>query len=103
METSKNIQSKIDSTIEAVDAIEKASVSPFFKGKTMNLLFNEKEERKETWSWFTPKLQLATLVCVIVLNVLAFTKLQESNYDDSVNQFADSFGLSSSTEIALIK
>lgn len=102
METDKNIQNKIDSTIETMDAIETVNISPFFKGKTMNRLFAEKEEPQSVWSWFTPKLQLATLVCVIVLNVVAFTKLQETTYDENVSEFAESYGLSTSTETSLL-
>ena len=95
METNKNIQDNIDSTFEALDAIETVSVSPFFKDKTMNVLFTEKKEQKTVWSWFTPSLQLATLVCVVVLNVIALTKLDDSSsYNENVSEFAESYGLS---------
>lgn len=102
MKTNKNIQSKIDGTLNAIDTIEKVKISPFFKDKTMRRLFAKKEEQQIVWSWFTPKLQLATLVCVVVLNVIAFTKLQETSYDDNINQFAESYGLSTSTETSLL-
>ena len=92
---------KINSTLEAMDAIEPANVSPFFKGKTMNRLFAEKEEQQSVWSWFTPKLQLATLVCVIVINVVAFTKLKETTYDENVSQFAETYGLSTNTQTSI--
>ena len=99
METNKNIQDKIDSTFEAMDAIETVNASPFFKDKTMNVLFAEKKEQQTAWNWFTPKLQLATLVCVVVLNVIAFTKLEESSsYEESVSEFAESYGLSTSDD-----
>ncbi|WP_298551082.1 hypothetical protein [uncultured Algibacter sp.] len=95
MDKNKNIQSKIDSTLSAMDTIETVSVSPFFKDKTMQRLFAEKEEASTVWNWFTPKLQLATLVCVVVLNVIAFTKLDDSSsYDENVSEFAESYGLS---------
>jgi len=95
METNKNIQDKIDTTFEAMDAIEHVHVSPFFKDKTMNVLFAEKKENQTAWNWFTPKLQLATLVCVVVLNVIAFTKLENTaSYEENLNEFAESYGLS---------
>ncbi|GGZ82823.1 hypothetical protein [Algibacter mikhailovii] len=104
METNKNIQDKIDSTFEAFDAIETVNVSPFFKDKTMQVLFAEKEVKQVAWSWFTPQLQLATLVCLVVLNVIAFTKLEaSSSYDENVSVFAESYGLySSDDDTALI-
>lgn len=95
MEMNKNIQDKIDSTFEAIDAIENVNVSPFFKDKTMRVLFEEKEEKQMSWNWFTPKLQLATLVCIVVLNVIAFAKLDNaSTYEENVSEFASSYGLS---------
>lgn len=103
METNKNIQDKIDSSFEAFDAMETVNVSPFFKDKTMNVLFAEKEEKQTVWNWFTPKLQLATLACVVVLNVVAFSKLEDStSYDENLSEFAESYGLSTSDEEASI-
>lgn len=99
METNKNIQDKIDSTFDVMDAIETVSVSHFFKDKTLNVLFAEKKTQQSTWNWFTPKLQLATLVCVVVLNVIAFTKLENtSSYENNVSEFAESYGLSASDD-----
>ncbi len=102
MDTNKDIQKKIDSTLDAMDAVKTVNVSPFFKDKTMQRLFAEKEEKQVVWSWFTPKLQLATLVCVIVLNVIAFTNLKKTTYNENVTQFAESYGLSTSTETSLL-
>lgn len=102
MDTNKNIQKKIDGTLDAMNTIETVHVSPFFKDKTMQRLFVEKEEKQVAWSWFTPKLQLTTLVCVVVLNVIAFTNLQNTAYDENVSEFAESYGLSTSTETSLL-
>ncbi|WP_298534715.1 hypothetical protein [uncultured Algibacter sp.] len=97
MDTERNIQHKINDTFDALDSIKPVNVSPFFKEKTMNKLFSEKEEvqQADLWSWFTPKLQLAALVCVVVLNVIAFTRLEATaTYEESVMEFAESYGLS---------
>ncbi|AUP80791.1 hypothetical protein [Flavivirga eckloniae] len=98
METNKNIKHKIEDTLEAMDAIGAVKVSPFFKDKTMQRLFVEKEEESLIWSWFSPKLQLVTLVCVIVLNALAFTQLNSNKYESDISEFAEVFGLSSDSE-----
>ncbi|WP_372756628.1 hypothetical protein [Mariniflexile sp.] len=102
METNKDLQNKIDSTLNAIDAIESVNVSPFFKDKTMQRLFAEKDEPVTTWSWFSPKLQLATLVCVIVLNIIAFSEISKSNYDENINDFAETYGLSVSTDSSIL-
>ena len=105
MENNKNIQDKIDSTLSAMDTIESVNVSPFFKDKAMQRLFAEKEEGITVWNWFTPKLQLATLVCVVVLNVFAFSNLKASNttsYNDNIDEFAETYGLSSTLETSFL-
>lgn len=97
MKVNKNIEDKVDSAFDALVAIESVNVSPFFKDKTMQVLFAEQEEKQSVWNWFTPKLQLATLVCIVVLNVVAFTKIDNaSNYDEDLSTFAESYGLSDS-------
>tara|TARA_R110001583_G_scaffold184266_2_gene343565 strand:+ start:993 stop:1304 length:312 start_codon:yes stop_codon:yes gene_type:complete len=93
MKTNKDIQSKVQETFEALDVFQEVKVSPFFKDKTMQRLFSEKEDKQLGWLWFTPKLQLATLICVIALNVFAFTKFNTSDYEEKVTDFASSYGL----------
>lgn len=102
MKTDKNIQNEIDATFDSVNHINKVQVPPFFKDKTMQRLFSEEKVKQTTWSWFSPKLQLATLACVIVLNVFAFTKLKETIYNENISQFAESYGLSTTTETSLL-
>jgi hypothetical protein len=106
MENNKDIQSKIDSALNSMDVTEKVNVSPFFKDKTMQCLFTEKEVESVVWSWFTPKLQLATLVCLVILNVFAFTQLDSSgasSYDENLNEFAETYGLTSSSATSFLK
>lgn len=103
MESDRNIETQINETFNVLERMETVNVSPFFKDKTMNVLFAEKEVVQTGWSWFTPKLQLTTLACVVILNVLAFTKLEEtSTYEENVSAFASSYGLSTSDDDALI-
>jgi hypothetical protein len=99
MKTNNNIQDKIDKVFNSSETINKTNISPFFKDKTMQLLFAKKQDtRSVVWLWFTPKLQLATLMCFVALNVLAFTKLDTPTYDDNVDDFAETYGLSSDNE-----
>ncbi|MEW4924773.1 hypothetical protein [Algibacter sp. 2305UL17-15] len=104
METNNNLQQQIDETLNVLDNIKEVNVSPFFKDKTMNVLFAENKETQNTiWAWFTPQLQLATLACVVILNVIAFTKLETaSDYEENVSEFATSYGLSESEDYSLI-
>lgn len=94
MKAKKNIQSKIQETFEMLDAFQEVKISPFFKNQVMQRMFVEKDEKQFVWYWFTPKLQLATLLCVVALNVFAFTKFNAANYEEDVTSFASSYGLS---------
>ncbi|MGJ8593420.1 MAG: hypothetical protein ACSHXF_12790 [Aquaticitalea sp.] len=103
MRTSSDIQKKIQTTFESLDSINQVKVSPFFKDKTMNLLFAEREVAQPTfWSWLTPHIQLALLIGFIVLNAFAFMNVNSNTYDDSVNEFADSYGLSVESEFSAL-
>ncbi|WP_299107232.1 hypothetical protein [uncultured Winogradskyella sp.] len=102
MKTNVEMNKKINDVFDSVESIQEVKVSPFFKENVMHQIRTASEDIQDaTWSWFTPKLQLATLVCVVVLNVLAFNNLKESTYDENVNSFAESYGLSTSTESSL--
>ncbi len=101
MERNKSIKEIVEETMNAMDTNEAVNVSPFFKDKTMQKMFAQEEEEEQVWSWFTPKVQLATLVCVVILNILAFTQLNSGNYDSGIDEFAEIYGLSSGSDMSL--
>ena len=102
MKTSKDIEQNIEATFDVLNTIDEANVSPFFKDKTMQRLFSEKEEAVPTgFSWFTPKLQLATLICVLIVNVFGIMQLTKTEYNDSVSEFANAYELSQDTQSSL--
>jgi hypothetical protein len=101
MKTNKHIQHKIDSTINVTNNFEDVRISPFFKDKIMQRLYAEKEEPYSIWSWFTPKLQLAAIVGIVVLNVLAFSQLDANTTEETIEDFAATFELSDTEEVSL--
>lgn len=106
MKTQKDMndmQHKIKEVIDSADYLEKVSLSPFFKEKTMQRMFaTQSETSPVVLAWFTPKLQLATLACVVLLNIFAFMNLNSSTYNDNVQEFADSYGLSVSSDYSVL-
>ena len=94
MKNKLSIDKQVENTLEIGDSISKVQASPFFKDKVLNKMFAEKEARS-IFSWFTPHLQLATLACVLVLNVYTFIQYSQSNYDAKVSNFAETYTLSS--------
>lgn len=103
MKTTNNIHEKIDSTLSVCDTISEVNVSPFFKDQTMQRLFEEKEEETVYSSWFATKLQLATLLCFVVLNALALIRLNSTNkYDVNVNESTNLYGLFYDSETSIL-
>ncbi len=101
MKTEKNIQDKVEQTFNVLEAMDKASVSPFFKDQTMRRLFTE-EEKQNVWPWFTPKLQFGILVAIVVLNFLAFTQTDsDSISEDAIEDFVTTYELSDEDESSL--
>ena len=103
MENNEEMNKKVKATFDSIESISEVKVSPFFKENVMHKIRNASEEvQDKTWSWFSPKVQLVTLACVVVLNVMAFNNLRDTSYDSNLSQFAESYGLSSSTENSLL-
>jgi hypothetical protein len=103
MDTNKNIQDKVNTTFDVLEDIQEVNVSPFFKDKTMRVLFSEKNTDAYSWlwAWFTPKLQFATLVCVILINVYTFSKMNENEYEANVTAFAETYGLKTDNQTSM--
>ncbi|AXG71842.1 hypothetical protein KORDIASMS9_04100 [Kordia sp. SMS9] len=94
MNKPKDINQKIDATFDVLNTIDAVNVSPFFKDKTMQRLFSEKEETVATgFSWFTPQLQLATLVCVLLINVFGIYQMTKTEYNENISEFATMYEL----------
>lgn len=90
METSKNIKKLTEDTLDSLESIQEVKVPAFFKERTMQLMFSEKTDQQSNWSWFTPKLQLATLAIIVVLNIMAFYQSDARVQEETVVDFAES-------------
>ncbi|MEM6717835.1 MAG: hypothetical protein AAF611_00835 [Bacteroidota bacterium] len=102
METSKNIKKKIETTFDVLDTINDVNVSPFFKDKTLQRLYAEKEEVTTAgFGWFTPKLQLATLICILIINVFGIYQMTKTEYDSNITEFAKLYELSGNQQPSL--
>lgn len=95
------INKKVNATLNAVDAIQEVKVSPFLKDRILNNLTAKVEENQKVWSWFTPKLQFATLIIVVLLNIYTYKILTSNSYETSLEEFSDTydFGVETYTSI----
>ncbi|MFK7750715.1 MAG: hypothetical protein AB8B65_20150 [Kordia sp.] len=103
MKRPKDINQKIEATFDVLNTIDEVSVSPFFKDKTMQRLFSEKEETVSAgFSWFTPKIQLVTLVCVLIINVFGVYQMTKTEYDTNISDFATMYELGEDSKASLL-
>ncbi len=91
------INKKVNTTLNVVDTIQEVKVSPFLKDRILNNINTEVEETQKIWSWFTPKLQIAMLIVVILLNVYAYKVLTSDNYNTTVEEFVDTYDFGEET------
>ena len=100
MKSTEKIEENIQAAFKAIENIEEVKVNHFFKHKVLQQLENKQEEKVPVFGWLTPKLQLATLAMVLLLNVgsilYAFSS-QENNTKVSLDSFAQAYYLQSDT------
>jgi len=102
MGKSKDIEKKIEATFDVLDTINEVNVSPFFKDKTLQRLYAEKEGVTSVGlGWFTPKVQLATLICIIIINVFGMYQMTKTEYDSNITEFAKRYELSGNQQPSL--
>jgi len=104
MKSTKKIEENINETFKVLETIEEVKVNHFFKHKVLQQLENQKEEKLPVFGWFTPKLQLATLGMVLLLNVSSIYYVfssQEKNTEVTLETFAKSYSLQTETTYIL--
>jgi hypothetical protein len=99
METTKQIEDKTAAAFNSLDIISAVKVSPFFKERTLNILFKE-EEQKVTFleRVLSPQIQFVAIVAIVLINVTTIYNYSETNYNSDLNTFSESYNLSVSEE-----
>jgi len=102
MKNKNSLNEHIDRVLEIGSSIDTVKASPFLKEKVMHRLFEEKiEEEPQIFAWFSPRLQLASVVCIIALNIFAFINSDASSYEENISEFAESYGLITTEETSI--
>jgi hypothetical protein len=100
MKSTEKIEENIHAAFKSIENIEEVKVNHFFKHKVLQQLENQQEEKVPVFGWLTPKLQLATLAVVLLLNIgsiLYVFSSQENNTEVSLDSFAQAYNLQSDT------
>lgn len=100
MKNKEPIHQEIKETFKVLENIKEAKVNHFFKHKVLQQLKKQNEETTNILDWFTPRLQLATVAFVLVLNASALFyafSSQEQSIVVNINSFAQEYSLQSDT------
>jgi hypothetical protein len=91
----------VEETIDSIDNIKKAEISPYFKTR-MNALFNNQSEMDNV-SGFQPIILMAFTVLLLLINTLLVSKSStkdSSNYQNnstSLQQFSDDYHINNAS------
>ena len=92
-----SLNGSIQETFDVLTQIKEVEVSAFFSHKVLQKIENKKEEQEKVFSWFTPKLQLASFVLILLLNVSAIFYTFNNNVESNttIETFAVDYNLQS--------
>lgn len=95
MKVNKILDLKVEEAFESLDQINKVKISNSFKSRVLNKLEEEQAEESIVFNWFTPKLQLAAVAVIILVNLSAVMySFSSSSNETSINSFAQEYNLS---------
>lgn len=93
----ENVEKRVEETLEAASRIAPVKAPPFFKEGVLNRMrAGNREAERPLIPWFTPKYQVAALICIVVVNAFALLWYTFDDYDQNVVNFAQAYGLSTS-------
>lgn len=106
MKTTKNKNLGKNNTLDILDSIQEVQISPFFKNKVLKSLAQQKEVKEPSFSWFSPKLQLASLALIICVNIgaiyysLSSTETSQEQLSE-FETFVQDYNLESTNSISI--
>ncbi len=98
MMSNTEINKKVKATLDSVQSIDEVKVSPFLKDRILYQIGAREINQQSSWAWFTPKLQLATLIMFMVLNVFTYVSLNSEDYNSSIDEFTEMYGLNEDSD-----
>lgn len=104
MKNKEHINKQVADTFKVLESIDKVEVNSFFKHKVLQKLNAEKEIEKPVFYWFTPKLQLAALGLILLLNASAIFyaySSTENTQNSAIETFAQEYSLQSKSNSIL--
>jgi NADH:ubiquinone oxidoreductase subunit C len=100
MKSKEPVHQQVKDTFKVLESIKEVKVNHFFKHNVLQQLKNQKEETTSILDWFTPRLQLASVAFVLLLNASALFyafSSQEQNFVVNIDSFSQEYSLQSDT------
>jgi len=88
----KELEHKIEKTLNSVELIEKVTISKDFKQHLLDDVFH-KNETKIFTLWSDPKFQIAAAIVVLLVNALVISYVFNTQTETSINSFAQEYSL----------
>lgn len=102
MEIDNDINTKVNKAFEALEEIKEVKVNANFKQNVFRKLEEETDDVAVVFNWFTPKLQLAVMVIVLLVNasaiVYSFSSLTE---ETNISGFAEAYNLTTTDTLII--
>lgn len=101
MKTDKNIVAKVEDTYEVLDKINEVKISASFKQNVIHKI-EETKKVKTSFTWFTPQLQLAAMVVILLVNVSAIIyTFSTEEQTSAIDVFAQAYNFDSEDTFTL--
>lgn len=101
MKNQKDISTKIEETLDVVNHISEVKIPSSFKQNVFSKIAQNRKE-KPVLTWFTPQLQVAAMLVILLVNVSAIVytfSTQEQTLE--IEAFAQEYDFENSTTFTL--
>lgn len=101
MKTNKEVSKKVEEAFAALDAIEEVKVYNSFQQGVFNKI-QEHQQNRFQLTWFTPQLQMAAMLIILLVNTMAILyTFSKQEYVSEIDNFAQEYHLSTTTTFTL--
>lgn len=101
MKTNKEVLKKVEDTFATLDAIEEVKVCSSFQQGVFNKI-QEHQQNQFQLTWFTPQLQMAAMLIILLVNTMAIVyTFSKQEYVSEIDNFAQEYYLKTTTTFTL--
>lgn len=97
------IDEKIEEAFKVIEQINEVKVSASFKQNVLEKALDKNQQENLGVHWFTPKLQLAAMIIVILVNITALTyTFSSTTKETTISSFAEDYSIGLTNNSSLI-